>query len=279
MGELTDKIALVTGCGNPKGMGRATALCLAAAGAKVAVTDIGRPDDDLTMGGALKLGDDVGALEELARQIASGGGEAIAHPLDLTRDDSIASALDATCRHFGGLDILVNNAGTAAGVGEFLDIPDEQWDLSYTVNVKGLVRICRRAIRIMQERGGGVIVNVASTAGLGGMAGYGAYTAMKHAVVGITKTLADEFASDGIRCNCVCPGGILTDMGEAEAGLVSRRLGISREEALAQLGAEAALKRMGRPEEVAEAIVYLASPRSSFITGVALPVAGGAVAR
>ena len=110
----------------------------------------------------------------------------------------------------------------------------------------------------------------------GGGAPYGAYAAMKHAVVGITKTLADEFAADGIRCNCVCPGNILTDMGEAEAGLVSRQLGISREEALAQLGADAALKRMGRPEEVAQAIVYLASPRSSFITGVALPVAGGA---
>jgi 3-oxoacyl-[acyl-carrier protein] reductase len=275
MSNLNGKVALVTGCGNPHGMGRATALRLAQAGARVVVTDICRTDDDLALGGALMLGDDFGALEALAKEIGEAGGEALAHPLDLTQDESIAAALAATHETFGGLDLLVNNAGTAAGLGDFLEIPDEQWALSFQVNVLGLVRICRRAIPMMKKRGGGAIVNNASAAGLGGKAGYGAYAAMKHAVVGITKTLADEFAAEGIRCNCVCPGNIHTDMGETEAAMVAEELGISRDEALAQLGSESAFKRMGQPEEVADAIVYLSSDASSFLTGVALPVTGG----
>lgn len=275
MALLQDKVALVTGCGNPKGMGRATALKLAGQGATVVVTDICRPDDRLTMDGALKLGDDFKALESLAAAIDSNGGRGKALTLDLMAPDQIKQVVDSTVTEYGRIDILVNNAGTAAGAGNFLELSDEAWDLSYRINVLGLVRLCRQVIPVMQENGGGVIVNNASIMGTSAIAGYGAYAATKHAIVGITKVIADEFATDSIRCNAVCPGNVHTDMGEAEIALLVDLHGISRDEALAKLGEDAAMKRMGEPEEVADAITYLAGPHSSFVTGVAFPVTGG----
>ena len=275
MALLQDKVALVTGCGNPKGMGRATALKLAGQGATVVVTDICRPDDRLTMDGALKLGDDFKALESLAAAIDSNGGRGKALTLDLMAPDQIKQVVDSTVTDYGRIDILVNNAGTAAGAGNFLELSDEAWDLSYRINVLGLVRLCRQVIPVMQENGGGVIVNNASIMGTSAIAGYGAYAATKHAIVGITKVIADEFATDSIRCNAVCPGNVHTDMGEAEIALLVDLHGISRDEALAKLGEDAAMKRMGEPEEVADAITYLAGPHSSFVTGVAFPVTGG----
>lgn len=275
MALLQDKVALVTGCGNPKGMGRATALKLAGQGATVVVTDICRPDDRLTMDGALKLGDDFKALESLAAAIDSNGGRGKALTLDLMAPDQIKQVVDSTVTDYGRIDILVNNAGTAAGAGNFLELSDEAWDLSYRINVLGLVRLCRQVIPVMQENGGGVIVNNASIMGTSAIAGYGAYAATKHAIVGITKVIANEFATDSIRCNAVCPGNVHTDMGEAEIALLVDLHGISRDEALAKLGEDAAMKRMGEPEEVADAITYLAGPHSSFVTGVAFPVTGG----
>lgn len=275
MSLLDGKIALVTGCGNPKGMGRATALKLADQGATVVVTDICRADDRLTMEGALKLGEDFAALEALAAEVDQSGGRAMALALDLLHADQIRQVVVDVVNRFGRVDILVNNAGTAAGAGEFLDLTDEAWDLSYRINILGLVRLCRQVIPVMQENGGGSIINNASIMGVSAAAGYGAYAATKHAVVGITKVIAEEFAGDGIRCNAVCPGNIHTDMGDAEVALLVELHGISRAEALQRLGEDAAMKRMGKPEEVADAITYLAGPSSSFITGVAFPVTGG----
>ena len=275
MSLLDGKIALVTGCGNPKGMGRATALKLADQGATVVVTDICRADDRLTMEGALKLGEDFAALEALAAEVDQAGGRAMALALDLLHADQIRQVVVDVVNRFGRVDILVNNAGTAAGAGEFLDLTDEAWDLSYRINILGLVRLCRQVIPVMQENGGGSIINNASIMGVSAAAGYGAYAATKHAVVGITKVIAEEFAGDGIRCNAVCPGNIHTDMGDAEVALLVELHGISRAEALQRLGEDAAMKRMGKPEEVADAITYLAGPSSSFITGVAFPVTGG----
>lgn len=275
MSLLDGKIALVTGCGNPKGMGRATALKLADQGATVVVTDICRADDRLTMEGALKLGEDFAALEALAAEVDQSGGRALALALDLLHADQIRQVVVDVVNRFGRVDILVNNAGTAAGAGEFLDLTEEAWDLSYRINILGLVRLCRQVIPVMQENGGGSIINNASIMGVSAAAGYGAYAATKHAVVGITKVIAEEFAGDGIRCNAVCPGNIHTDMGDAEVALLVELHGISRAEALQRLGEDAAMKRMGKPEEVADAITYLAGPSSSFITGVAFPVTGG----
>ena len=272
---LEGKIALVTGCGNPRGMGRATALKLGEQGATVIVSDICRADDRLTMEGALKLGDDFAALETLAGEIDALGSLGKAMALDLLNGDQIRQIVKDIVSEFGQLDILVNNAGTAAGAGEFLELNDEAWDLSYKINILGVVRLLREVIPVMQKNDGGSIINNASIFGISGIAGYGAYAATKHAVVGITKVIADEFAGDGIRCNAVCPGNIHTDMGDAEADMLVDLLDISKAEAIDKLGEDAAMKRMGKPEEVADVIAYLAGPHSSFITGVAFPVSGG----
>ncbi len=275
MSLLKGKIALVTGCGNPKGMGRATALKLGEQGATVIVSDICRSDERLTMGGALKLGDDFAALETLAGEIDTGNGKGKAMALDLMDADQIVQLVKDIVAEFGQLDILVNNAGTAAGAGEFLQLSDEAWDLSYRINILGVVRLLREVIPHMQSNGGGSIINNASIFGISGIAGYGAYAATKHAIVGITKVIADEFAESGIRCNAVCPGNIHTDMGDAEADMLVDLLNITKEEAVKKLGEDAAMKRMGKPEEVADVIAYLAGPHSSFITGLAIPVSGG----
>lgn len=275
MKPLAGKVALLTGCGNPRGMGRATALRFAAAGADVVVTDLCRHDEALTFGGLLRIGEDPEALEALAQEARAQGVRALALALDLRDAAQLRAAVARAVADLGGIDILFNNAGTGAGAGPFLEIDDDAWDLSYAINVRGLVRLCREVIPHMRRRGGGAIVNNASIAGLSGRAGYGAYAATKHAVVGITRVLADEFAADGIRVNAVCPGNIDTDMGAAEAGLIAALEGIGVDAAYRRLGAEAALQRMGRPEEVADAVVYLAGPQASFLTGVALPVSGG----
>ncbi len=275
MSLLEGKIALITGCGNPRGMGRATALKLGEQGATVIVSDICRADDRLTMEGALKLGSDFAALEALATEIDNSAGRGKAMALDLMDAEQIKQIVAGIVKDFGRLDILVNNAGTAAGAGEFLELNDEAWDLSYKINILGVVRLLREVIPVMQENSGGSIINNASIFGISGIAGYGAYAATKHAIVGITKVIADEFAGSGIRCNAVCPGNIHTDMGDAEAEMLVDLLDISKEEAIEKLGEDAAMKRMGKPEEVADTIAYLAGPNSSFITGLAIPVSGG----
>jgi len=272
---LAGRVALVTGCANPRGMGRAIALALAGAGADVVVTDLCRADERLSLGGLLMLGEDAGALAALAGEIEARGRRALALALDLRDAERIEAVVAETVAAFARLDILVNNAGTAVGAGPFLELDDDAWDLSYAINVKGLVRLCRAVLPVMRRQGGGAIVNNASVMGVSALGGYGAYAATKHAVVGITRVIAGEFAGDGIRCNAVCPGNIHTDMGEAEAAFLSGLHGITREAALSRMSEDCALGRLGRPDEVAEAVLWLAGPQASFVTGVALPISGG----
>ncbi len=275
MSKLKQQVAIVTGCGNPNGIGRATAMALAKQGADVIVTDICRVDSALSIDGALKLGDDFTALRTLADQLTEIGGEAVAMALDLTDSEQIAQVVAETFAKFKRIDILINNAGTPVGTGPFLDISGRDWDLSAAINIRGTAQLCQQIIPIMQRQGGGAIVNNASIMGISAMAYYGAYAATKHGVVGLTKLIASEFAEQGIRCNAVCPGSIHTDMGEAEAQMLVALQGISYQQAMAQLSEEAAMNRMGKPEEVADLMTYLASPCSSFVTGAVIPVTGG----
>jgi NAD(P)-dependent dehydrogenase (short-subunit alcohol dehydrogenase family) len=272
---LEGKVAIVTGAGRPKGMGRATALKLAEEGARVVVTDVARARKELTLEGLVGIGDDFSALEGLVSEIEALGSKAMAAALDVTDAAQVQACVEKTCETFGGVDILFNNAGTAVGVGSIMDIADENWELSWQVNVKGMVALCRAVIPKMIERGGGSIINNASMAGLGAAEGYGAYTVTKFAVVGLTKAVAAEFGRQNIRCNAVCPGMILTDMGEEEIQFISMEKGVSMERARQIFGEVAAMGRAGRPEEVADVVAYLAGPRSGFVTGVAIPVAGG----
>ncbi|MEW6444139.1 MAG: SDR family NAD(P)-dependent oxidoreductase [bacterium] len=272
---LEGKVAIVTGAGRPKGMGRATALKLAVRGARVVVTDVGRKRPELEVEGFLGLGDDLAALESLVDEIRKAGSDGMAMAVDVTEAGQIHACVQRTCERFGGIDILFNNAGTPIATGPFLEIPDESWELSWRVNVKGMKDFCRAVIPKMIERGGGSIINNSSGLGLAAMPGYAGYVTTKFAIVGLTKAIASEFGCQKIRCNAVCPGNILTDMGEAEILFIAAQKGVSLEEARVLFGEPAALGRGGLPEEVAEVVVFLAGPGASFLTGVAIPVAGG----
>jgi NAD(P)-dependent dehydrogenase (short-subunit alcohol dehydrogenase family) len=273
MQSLEGKVAIVTGCGRPKGIGRATALRLAEHGADVVVTDLCRKyDGDLAFYG---VGDDWQQLQGLVTEIEARGRRGLACRVDVTRRDEVEACVGETVATLGGIDILFNNAGTAVGVGPFLAMTQQQWDLSLSVNVTGMFHFCQLAIPKLLERGGGVIVNTSSTAGLGAVELMCGYHTSKFAVVGFTKAIAAEFGQFGIRCNAVCPGMVDTDLGDAEYEFISQMESISIEEARRRAAEKIALRRQCRPEEVADVVAYLCSPAAGYITGVALPIAGG----
>lgn len=270
MKPLDSKIAIITGASAPRGIGRAVALRLAADGATVIVSD--RPgvrDVNGTERGNADL------LRDVVSAITATGGSAIATEVDVTRQADVAACVELAMGRFGRLDILVNNAGSLAGADLFLDTTPSQWTTSFQVNLLGPMMFTQAAIPPMRQAGGGAIINIGSTGSLGAEAGFGAYTAMKHGLIGMTKTVAAEFGADGIRCNAVCPGYIATDMHQAANLRISRELGQSVAETAKQRYASVALRKAGDPGDVADAVAYLAGPQSVYVTGIALPVAGG----
>lgn len=270
MGDLTGKVALVTGTAAPNGIGRAICHRLAEDGATVVVSDTGGTLETAT--GAVARRD---LLTGLVQEIKARGGAALAVTLDVTSDEDIARAMDIVQDRRGRLDILVNNAGSISGVGPFLATTPDQWRTSFAVNMLGPVMLAQAAIPLMRAQGGGRIINIGSTGSLGAGAGFGAYTVMKHGMVGLTKTIAAEFGPDGILCNLVCPGYIATDMHEAANTRIARETGTTLDETRARRYAEVALRRAGTPAEVAHLVAFLAGPEGSYVTGTTLAVAGG----
>ena len=270
MNMLSGKTAIVTGAAAPNGIGRAAAIRLARDGAAVVVTDVA---GDLDVNGSRQGKLDL--LARLADEIEKSGGRAVALEVDVTNPEHIHRCIRVAKESLERLDILVNNAGTTVGTGPFLDTAKADWSLSFQVNLLGPMIFCQAAIPEFRAVGGGAIVNIGSTGSLGAEAGFGAYTAMKHGIIGLTKTIAAEFGSEGIRCNAVCPGYIMTDMHAAVNARLANEHEISIDEITTRRYANVSLRRAGTPEEVAEAIYYLAGPSSSYVTGVALPIAGG----
>lgn len=270
MKPLENKVAIITGASAPNGIGRATAMQLAKDGAKVIVTDIS---------GWLDLkGSQVEKLDLLnlvVQDIREAGGDAVSVEVDVTKEVDIENCVQCALSEFGRLDILVNNAGTTIGTGNFLESRAEDWMTSFQVNLLGSMLFSQAVIPAFRQVGGGSIVNVGSTGSLGAEAGFGAYTAMKHGLIGLTKTVAAEFGCEGIRCNAVCPGYTNTDMHMAVNARLAAEQTASIEEIMGQRYESVAMRRAGAPEEVAKAISYLAGPLSSYVTGVALPVSGG----
>lgn len=271
---LEGRIALVTGAGRPRGIGRGIALALADAGADVVVTDVGASRPDLRVGD-VGLGDSPQDLAESATLIRERGRRSMALALDVTDPDAATHVLERVRAELGTVDVLVNNAGTGAGTGPFLELSDKDLALSWQVNVLGQVRLARAALPGMIGLGRGSIVNVASTMGLAGAGGYGGYVLAKHAIVGMTRLLAHEFGPQGIRTNAVAPGYISTDMGEAEVGLAASRLGIDEQSALGAMLSDIPLGRAGRPDDVGSAVAWLAGDGAGFVNGAVLPVSGG----
>lgn len=268
--DLDGLTAIVTGTGSPTGIGRATALALAAHGASVVATDI---QVERTANG--EPASNTNSMSVLATEIKANGVESMIVEVDITNRDQIDACIEQVIARFGRIDILVNNAGTTIGAMPFLDITGDHWDLSYRINLKGTADFCQATIPSMIRNGGGVIVNNVSTAGLGAEAGFGAYNATKHGVVGLTKTIAAEFGVSGIRCNAVCPGYVSTSMHLQATDRLAMEAGVSVEEMAEQRYRGVALRRPGSPSEIASTIAFLAGPASAYITGAAIPVSGG----
>jgi NAD(P)-dependent dehydrogenase (short-subunit alcohol dehydrogenase family) len=252
-GLVAGKTALVTGAAS--GIGRATALALAREGAAVLVSDV-----------------DAAGAERVAKEIAAAGGSARAAGCDVTRADEVEAMLRAALAAFDGrLDCAVNNAGITAPGGLVHDIDPEAWERQLAVNLTGTFLCLRAELPVMRAQRAGAIVNMASGAGLVGTPGLAHYCASKHAVLGLTKTAALENAALGVRVNALCPGSTDTPMlrGVMEGSEAARRM----------ILASIPSGRIGTPEEVAEAAVWLCSERASYVSGHALLVDGCAVAR
>lgn len=269
-GELSGKVALVTGCAGPKGIGRACAKALAGAGAAVAVTDLAGP---------LELEDGpqerARLLEALAEELQATGTGAFARCLDVRDAGDVAWTVEEVADTLGPVDILVNNAGTVLGAGPFLSTTPDQWGESFAVNLLGPMMLAQAVIPGMQAKGDGRIINMGSIGGLGGRANFGAYSAMKHGITGLTKTIAAEFGPQGIRCNAVCPGYIATDMHEASNMRLAEAEGLALDEMKRRRYEAVALRAAGQPEDIAAAVLYLAGPQGAYVSGINLPVAGG----
>jgi NAD(P)-dependent dehydrogenase (short-subunit alcohol dehydrogenase family) len=246
---LEGRVAIITGAS--RGIGAATSRAFAAAGAAVALA-----------------ARDEAALASLADQLLAGGGRAIAVPTDVADPASVERLVDRTVGAFGRLDLAFNNA---AGGGQrptpLADLPVDAYDSAITITLRGVFLSMRYEIPAMLEAGGGVIVNMSSTAGLEGVGGLAGYVSAKHGVIGLTKTAALDYADRNLRVNALAPGPILTDNLE-RAGEDAQRLA-----ALAM-----PMRRIGRPEEVAAAVVWLCSDQAAFITGATLPIDGGKLA-
>jgi len=251
-GALEGKVALITG--GASGIGRATALLFAREGAAVVMVDI-NPDG-----------------QKVADEIMKAGGRAIFEPADITRATDCRRAVERASRDFGAIHILFNNAGIIRRAS-VIELSEDDWDHVMAVNVKAVFLMCREVIPVMQMNGGGSIINTSSGWGLAGGARAAAYCASKGAVVLMTKAMAIDHGPQNIRVNCICPGDTDTNMLRNEA----RQLGEPEHRFLAG-AARRPLGRVGRPDEIAQAALYLAGEASSFVTGTALVVDGGGLA-
>jgi 3-oxoacyl-[acyl-carrier protein] reductase len=248
--SIAGKVAIITGAAS--GMGRATAYVFADEGARLALVDRNAE-----------------GVEAVAGEVRAAGGVAHAYAADLADGDTIPPLVERIRADLGPVDILVNNAGISAGAPIDHDLWEKAWEITFAVNLTAQARLIRACIDDLAREGQGRVVNIASTEGLGATAGGSPYTAAKHGVIGLTRSMAVELGPRGINVNCVCPGPIRTGMtaaipDEAKNKFARRRV---------------ALKRYGEPEEVAHATLSLCLPAASYINGAFLVVDGGMLIR
>jgi NAD(P)-dependent dehydrogenase (short-subunit alcohol dehydrogenase family) len=245
---LAGRVAIVTGAS--RGIGAAIARALSQAGSAVVLA-----------------ARDGGAAVGVARDIRQAGGAAVAVAADVSDPGAVRRLVAAALEAFGRLDVAVNNAGTAHLPQPLSDLPLDEYDRVVQTDLRGVFLAMKYEIPHMLEAGRGAIVNIASTAGLAGAPGMSAYAAAKHGVIGLTRAAALDYAEQGIRVNALAPGPVLTD-----------RLAAAGEDVQRQVAGHMPMRRLGRPEEIAAAAVWLASDQASFLTGATLPIDGGKLA-
>ncbi len=245
---MTGRISLVTGAAS--GLGRATALAMAKRGDRLVLCDR-----------------TTNALDETASLVREAGGDALTFVVDVTEPGALDPAVDAA-RALGGLDYAVNNAGIEGARARVADYAWEEWRRVMAVNLDGVFLSMKSQIPALIDRGGGAIVNVGSTASLGGVETMPAYTASKHALLGLTRAAALDYAASNVRINAICPGSFRTPMSE-------RLFGAD----MSAMAEATPMKRLGSLDEIAAGILFLCSESATFMTGAALPVEGGKRAR
>ena len=255
--RLDNKVAVITGGGS--GIGAAIGRAFAEEGAAVAVTDIR-----------------LQAAQEIAAEIARSGGRAGTWAFDVADRPAVEQAADQIEKQLGPIDIWVNNAGISQIV-PFLDCSEELWDQTLRINLRGAFIGCQAAIRRMLPRGRGVVLNMSSQSGKVGNSHYTAYCASKFGIIGLTQSLAIEFAGAGIRVNALCPGIVLTPLWDQMMGAYARKRNLQPEEVRPYLEKRIPMGRLCTPEDVARTAVFLASDESDYLTGQALNVSGGMV--
>lgn len=249
MFELTNRVAIVTGAGSPRGIGRAIALALASQGAKTLVCDLNGE-----------------GAKAVAGEIIASGGVAVAVPMDVTDPDSVEHAVNAAVETWGRLDILVNNAGITQPI-KVAQMTLDDWNRLFTVNATGCFLCSKAAVPHMGKNGFGRIINMSSVSAKrgGGVFGGAHYSGAKAAVLGFSRALAREVATDGITVNAIAPGLVLTDI----------RGGVESEQRESEMSRDIPIGRMGRPEEVAALVCFLASEEAAYITGEVVDINGG----
>lgn len=248
--KLKDRVAVITGAGS--GMGREMAYLFAREGAKVVCADIVEEN-----------------VKKTVEEVVANGGEATAVVVNVAKEEDIQNMIDTAVNTYGTLDILINNAGIMDNMTPIEDLTDDLWYRVMSVNVESVMRATRKAIPIFLEKGHGVIVNTTSVAGLHGSRAGVAYTASKHAVVGITKNVGFQYATKGIRCNAIAPGGVATNIG---TGTAKEPHKFGAERAFSGIGSN---PKIGEASEIATVALFLASDDSSFVNGIVVEADGG----
>ncbi|AEO99527.1 MULTISPECIES: SDR family oxidoreductase [Heyndrickxia] len=249
MAKLDGKVAVVTGAAS--GMGKAIAALYAKEGAKVVASDL-----------------NLEGVQQTVAEIEAAGGKALAVQANVASEEDVQHLIDTAVKEYGTLDILVNNAGIMDNMVPAGDLTDALWEKVFAVNTTGPMRTIRKSLPIFIEKGNGVIVNVASVGGLNGSRAGAAYTASKHAVIGLTKNVGFQYVLKGIRCNAIAPGGVETNIGTTMSE--PNAFGLER-----AMSGSAINPRSGKPEEIATIALFLASDDASFVNGAVITADAG----
>ncbi len=270
--DLTGKVAVVTGAGRVQGIGAGIARGLAAAGAKVVISDVSVADQHMPQD---KIGNQ-GEIEQILSEIMAAGGVATALPCDVRDEDQVQKLMQGAVDQFGSLDVLINNAGIGYIMKPMVDVSKDEWQTVLDVNLMGSFLCTKHAVKKMISQGnGGRIINIASQGAKSGFPHLPAYIASKHGMIGLTRSNAVELGPEKITVNAICPNHITTDLGAEQNEYFAKFMGKSVEQYLSDMASRIPMGRPGLVTDIANAAVFLSSDDSYYITGEAMNVSGG----